>query len=174
MLLVVFYAFVFAITVNESLGCWISSAGLLAGRSAGRLQHSFGAGFRSLSADDIATGHWTFGVCSKYKESCLKKRYNSNNIAEISVIQLARSDLDSFDSALLDSLTFPRVESMNCDELCNCLSCAPGQCEVDKDQCPGNERGFICKCGHSDLYPSINAIVKDMLITGLTCRKCDK
>ena len=88
--------------------------------------------------------------------------------------QLVRSDLDSFDSALLDSLTFPRVESMNCDELCNCLSCAPGQCEVDKNQCPGNDRAFICKCGQSDLYPSINTIVKDMLITGLTCRKCNK
>ena len=53
MLRVVFYAFVFAITVNESLGCWISSAGLLAGRSAGRLQHSFGAGFRSLSVRKV-------------------------------------------------------------------------------------------------------------------------
>ena len=88
--------------------------------------------------------------------------------------KMARLYQNSFDSTVLDSLTFPRVESMDCDELCNCLSCAPGQCEVDKDQCPGNDRAFICKCGQSDLYPSINTIVKDMLITGLTCRKCDK
>ena len=88
--------------------------------------------------------------------------------------QLVRSDLDSFDSALLDNLTFPMVESMNCDELCNCLSCAPGLCEEDKEKCPGNNRGFICKCGNSDSYPSVNTIFKDMLINGMTCRKCDK
>ena len=88
--------------------------------------------------------------------------------------KMARLYLDSFDSALLDSLTFPRVESMNCDELCNCLSCAPGLCEEDKEKCPGNKQGFICKCGNSDSYPSFNTIVRDMLITGLTCRKCNK
>ena len=120
--------------------------------------------------------HWTFGVCSKDSESCLKKRYNSNNITEIAGTKLATLDPDIFDSALFDTLTFPKVESMNCDEICDCLSCAPGLCEEDKEKCPGNNRGFICKCGNSEAYPnsSINTIVKDMLSNGMTCRKCDK
>ena len=90
--------------------------------------------------------------------------------------KMARLYQNSFDSTVLDSLTFPRVETMNCDELCNCLSCAPGLCEEDKEKCPGNNRGFICKCGNSESYPnsSINTIVKDMLGNGITCRKCDK
>ena len=128
-----------------------------------------------MQAGDVATGHWTFGVCSKYKESCQSERYNLDNITEIAGIKLATLDPDTFDSVLLDSLKFPTVESMNCDEICNCLSCAPGHCsyQENKDECPGNKRGFICRCGNSDSYANFNAIVKDMLITGLTCRKCN-
>jgi len=170
MLLVVFYAFIFAITVNESLGCFKNFFSLPGS------WHVPGS-WRSLSlrqADDIAIGHGTFGVCSKDRESCLNKRYNSSNITEMGGTNMARLYLDSFDSSLLDNLTFPMVESMNCDELCNCLSCAPGLCEEDKEKCPGNNRGFICKCGNSESYPSINTIVMDMLSNGITCRRCDK
>ena len=70
--------------------------------------------------------HWTFGVCSKDEETCLEERYDGNNITEITGIQLATMHPGSFDFALLESLAFPNVESMNCEELCNCVSCGHG------------------------------------------------
>merc|ERR1712136_630574 len=70
---------------------------------------------------------------------------------------------------------FPSVESMNCEELCNCLSCGHGNCsdEEDQDKCPGNESGFICRCSNSPSYPHFNTILRDMLSTGNACRQCD-
>ena len=81
----------------------------------------------------------------------------------------------SFDFALLESLEFPSVESMNCEELCNCLSCGHGHCsdEEDQDKCPTNESGFICRCSNSPSYPTFNTILRDMLTTGMACRTCE-
>ena len=94
---------------------------------------------------------------------------------DITGIQLATMHPGSFDFALLESLEFPSVESMNCEELCNCLSCGHGHCsdEEDQDKCPANESGFICRCSNSPSYPSFNTILRDMLTTGMACRTCD-
>merc|ERR1712062_379220 len=152
---------VFGILVNGSLGCFLggSPCGLLLNRE----------------ADDDSV-HWTFGVCSDKEDTCMNERYDGNNITEITGIQLATMHPGSLDFALLESLTFPSVESMNCEELCNCLSCGHGQCsdDVDQDKCPGNTSGFICRCSNSDAYPRFNAILRDMMRTGLACRQCDK
>ena len=115
-------------------------------------------------------------MCSEDEQTCLDERYDGSNITEITGIQLATMHPGSLDFALLESLTFPSVESMNCEELCNCLSCGHGQCsdDVDQDKCPGNTPGFICRCSNSDAYPRFNAILRDMMRTGLACRQCDK
>merc|ERR1712121_87257 len=78
--------------------------------------------------------HWTFGVCSEDEQTCLEERYDGSNITEITGIQLATMHPGSFDFALLESLAFPSVESMNCEELCNCLSCGHGHCSDEEDQ----------------------------------------
>ena len=119
--------------------------------------------------------HWTFGICSEEEQTCLEERYDGNNITEITGIQLATMHPGSFDFALLESLTFPSVESMNCEELCNCLSCGHGHCSnhEDQDKCPGNSSGFICRCSSSESYPTFNRILRDMMRTGLACRQCD-
>ena len=77
--------------------------------------------------------------------------------------------------ALLESLTFPTVETMKCEELCNCLSCGHGQCSdnVDQDKCPGNTSGFICRCSNSKAFPAYTPILRDMMTTGLACRRCE-
>ena len=120
--------------------------------------------------------HWTFGVCSKDEETCLEERYDGSNITEITGIQLATIHPGSFDFALLESLAFPCVESMNCEELCNSLSCGHRYCsdEEDQDNCPGNKSGFICRFHNSPSYPNFNTILKDMLTTGMACRQCNK
>ena len=119
--------------------------------------------------------HWTFGVCSEDEQTCLDERYDINNITEITGVQLATIHPGTFDFALLESLTFPAVESMNCEELCNCLSCGHGHCSnnEDQDKCPGNSSGFICRCSSSEVYPTFKAILRDMVMTGMACRKCD-
>lgn len=119
--------------------------------------------------------HWTFGICSQEEETCLEERYDGNNITEITGIQLATMHPGSMDFALLESLTFPTVESMNCEELCNCLSCGHGHCSdhEDQDKCPGNSSGFICRCSSSESYPTFKKILMDMMRTGLACRQCD-
>ena len=108
--------------------------------------------------------HWTFGECSNDEESCLNARYDSSNIT------------DSIGAALIESLSLPIVDSMNCEELCNCLSCGHGHCSNQEyhDKCYGNESGFICKCENSDSYPTFSSIVKDVLATGMACRQCEK
>ena len=95
--------------------------------------------------------HWTFGVCSEDEHACLNQRYNLLNITEIAGKQLAKIHPGSIDFALLKSLTFPEVGSMNCEELCNCLSCGYGHCsdQDDQDKCPVNKSGFICRCSNS-------------------------
>ena len=119
--------------------------------------------------------HWTFGICSENEDTCLNERYDGNNITEITGIQLATMHPGSLDFALLESLTFPEVESMNCEDLCNCLSCGHGHCsdDVDQDKCPGNTSGFICRCSNSDRFANFNAILRDMMRTGLACRQCE-
>ena len=119
--------------------------------------------------------HWTFGVCFKDEKSCEKERYNRRNITQISGFQLATMHPGSFDLALLESLAFPRVKTMNCAELCKCLSCGYGHCsdKKDQDKCPGNDSGFICRCSNSPSYPKFNTILRDMMTTGMACRKCD-
>merc|ERR1719370_323527 len=65
----------------------------------------------------MGAGHWTFGECSSDEESCLNAMYDSSNITEITGVQLGRLDPDSIEAALLESLTLPMVDSMNCEEL---------------------------------------------------------
>ena len=118
--------------------------------------------------------HWTIGVCFEGEQACLNESYDSNNITEIDGIQSGTMRPGSLVFALLESLTFPSVETMNCEELCNCLSCGHGQCsdEVDQDKCPGNTSGFICRCTNSEAFPQYNSILRDMERTGLVCRQC--
>ena len=120
--------------------------------------------------------HWTFGICSEDEQTCLEERYDGSNITEITGIQLATMHPGSFDFALLESRTFPSVETMNCEELCNCLSCGHGQCSYnkDQDQCPGITSGFICRCSNSEAFPHYNSILRDMVRTGLVCWQCEK
>merc|ERR1712126_37050 len=119
--------------------------------------------------------NWTFGECSNNEGSCLNARYDSCNITEIMGVQLATLDPDSIKAALIESLTLPIVDSMNCEELCNCLSCGHGHCSNQEYQnkCYGKGSGFICKCENSDSYPSFSSIVKDVLATGMACRQCE-
>ena len=118
--------------------------------------------------------HWAFGVCSKDEETCLSEVYNGRNITQITDVQLATMHPGNFNFALLESLEFPSVKSMNCEELCKCLSCGHGYCsdKKDQDKCPGKEAGFICRCSNSPSYPNFNAILRNMLTTGMVCRKC--
>jgi len=129
-----------------------------------------------VEADDIEAGHWTFGECSNDEESCLNARFDFSNITEIMGVQLARLAPDSIAAALIESLTFPNVDSMNCEELCNCFSCGHGHCsdQENHDKCYGNGSGFICKCENSDSYPSFRSIIKEVLATGMACRQCKK
>ena len=118
--------------------------------------------------------HWTLGVCSEDENSCLKQRYSMWNITQIAGTQMATVHPGSIDSVLLRSLTFPAVHSMNCNELCNCLSCGHGNCsdQEDQDKCTVNKSGFICRCSNSPSYPSSRVILMDMLSTGNACRQC--
>merc|ERR1712227_955044 len=64
MMFFVFQVFLFAISVNESLGCFNCPSG------------------RSLSerdSGDMESVHWTFGVCSEDEETCLEERYDGKN-----------------------------------------------------------------------------------------------
>ena len=73
-------------------------------------------------------------MCSADEETCLNERYDGTNITEITGIQLGTMHPGSLDFALLESLTFPQVESMRCQELCDCLSCGQGHCSDKEDQ----------------------------------------
>ena len=119
--------------------------------------------------------HWTFEACSEEEQTCLDERYDINNITEIAGVQLATIQPGTFDFALLESLMFPAVERMNCEELCNCLSCGHGHCfdNDDQDKCPGNSSGFICRCSSSEGYPTFKSVLRDILMTGMACRQCD-
>jgi len=152
---------VFGILVDESLGCFLGGTGVP------------GCGLRE--SEEMEAIHWTFGICSEDEQTCLDERYDGNNITEITGIQLATLHPGSLDFALLESLTFPSVESMNCEELCNCLSCGHGHCSdnEDQDKCPGNSSGFICRCSSSEAYPTFKAVLRDMMRTGMACRQCD-
>ena len=123
----------------------------------------------------MESGDWTFGVCSKDEETCLDERYNGSNLTQILGVQLATMHPGDFNFALLESLEYPSVKSMNCEELCKCFSCGHGHCSdrKDQDKCPGKEPGFICRCSNSSLYPNFNTILRNMLTTGMACRKCD-
>ena len=90
-------------------------------------------------------------------------------------IQLRTMRPGSLEFALHESLTYPSVETMNCEELCNCLSCGHGQCSdnENQDKCPGSTSGFICRCSNSKAFPAHNTIVQDMITTGLACRQCE-
>ena len=90
-------------------------------------------------SDTLDVRQWTIGVCFEGKQACINERYDGNNITEIAGIQLSTLRPGSPEFALLESLTFPSVESMNCEELCNCLSCGHGQCSdnIDQEQCLG-------------------------------------
>jgi hypothetical protein len=120
--------------------------------------------------------HWTFGECSGDEETCLHERYDGNNITEIAGVQLSTLHPGSFDFALLESLSFPHVESMDCEQLCECLSCGHGHCSdtEDQDKCPANTSGFICRCSNSPDFPTFKDVLRDMLRTGIACRECDK
>ena len=114
-------------------------------------------------------------MCFEGEQACQNVSYDSNNITEIAGIQLGTMRPGSLEFALLESLTFPSVETMNCEELCNCLSCGHGQCSdnVDQDKCPGNTSGFICRCSNSKAFPNYNSILRGMVKTGLVCRQCE-
>ena len=118
--------------------------------------------------------HWTFGVCSKEEQTCQEQRYDVRNITQITGIKLAKMNPGSIELALFESMILPKVESMNCEELCNCVSCGHGHCSDQEDQgkCPGNENGFICRCSNSPSYPILRSILLDMLSTGRACRQC--
>ena len=122
----------------------------------------------------MAGVHWTFGICSEDEDTCLKQRYNMWNITQIAGTQIATIYPGSIDSALLGSLAYPAVESMNCEELCNCLSCGHGYCsdQEDQDKCSVNKSGFICRCSNSPSYPNSKMILIDTLSTGNACRQC--
>ena len=127
-----------------------------------------------FQVENVEEVHWTFGVCSTDEETCLNERYDGTNITEITGIQLATLHPGSLDFALLESLTFPQVESMSCQELCDCLSCGDGHCsdKEDQDKCPGNTSGFICRCSNSQAFPTFKSILRDMMRTGMACRQC--
>ena len=127
-----------------------------------------------FQVENVEEVHWTFGVCSTDEETCLNERYDGTNITEITGIQLATLHPGSLDFALLESLTFPQVESMSCQELCDCLSCGDGHCsdKEDQDKCPGNTSGFICRCSSSPAFPTFQSILRDMMRTGMACRQC--
>lgn len=127
-----------------------------------------------LQTADAGSVHWTFGACFEHEQACLEERYNIGNITQITGIELASLYPGSFDFAILEGLVLPSVGSMNCHELCNCLSCGHGHCsdEEDQDKCPGNKYGFICRCSNSPSYPNLKAIVSDMLSSGNACRHC--
>ena len=78
-------------------------------------------------------------MCFEGEQACLNKSYDRNNITQIAEIQLGTMRQGSLEFALRESLTFPTVETMNCEELCNCLSCGHGQCSdnIDQEQCLG-------------------------------------
>ena len=121
--------------------------------------------------------HFTIGKCFNNEDACLKERYDLSNVTEIAGIQLDQFQFDGADwnSDLLRYLRFQNIETMNCEDLCNCLSCGMAHCSDQKNQdnCPGNESGYICRCATSPSYPSFNVISKDMLLNGLVCRQCD-
>ena len=116
--------------------------------------------------------HWTVGLCFADEDACLNERYNLSNITEVTGDKLETSAIVA---DLLGSLTFPNVTTMNCEELCNCLSCGHAQCsnQEDQDNCPGNGNGYICRCAISRSYPSFNLVLKDVLLNDAACRQCD-
>ena len=120
-------------------------------------------------------GHWTIGMCFEGEQACLNESYDRNNVTEIAGIQLGTMRPGSLEFALLESLTYPSVETMNCEELCNCLSCGHGQCSDDiaQDKCLGNTPGFICRCSNSEAFPHYNSIIRDMVRTDSVCRQCE-
>lgn len=127
---------------------------------------------RNDRPSNLDSVHWTFGVCSEGEQTCLKQRYDTWNITQIAGKQMEN---DSFDFALLKSLTKPNIGSLSCEELCNYLSCGHGHCsdQEDQDQCPGDKSGFICRCSNSPSYPLFKTILLDMLSTGNACRQCN-
>ena len=166
MLFVALQVLIFSIIVDENLGCcapgsWIPCPG---DRESWRQE----------------SVHWAFGVCSKDEQTCLSEVYNGRNITQITGVQLATIHPSKFNIApkkvlnILESLEYPSVKSMNCEELCKCLSCGHGYCSdrKDQDKCSGKEPGFICRCVNSPSYPNFNAILRNMLTTGMACRKC--
>jgi len=164
MLFIAFHALAFFIMVGEGLGCKHDGSCKYWENCYKKGCPCIDQGRRKREADDMEAVHLTFGECSNNEESCLNARYDSSNIT------------DSIGAALIESLTLPIVDSMNCEELCNCLSCAHGHCskQENHDKCYGNGSGFICECENSDSYPSFSSIVKDVLATGMACRQCEK
>ena len=81
----------------------------------------------------------------------------------------------SLDFALLTSLTFPSIESMNVEELCNCFSCEHRHCSdnLDEDKCPETHPYLFIQIPNFNV-PSFNSIVGDLMRTRLACRQCGK
>ena len=157
MLFVALQVLIFSIHVDENLGCCGCEV----------LPPPWGCG-------DTEPVNWAFGVCSEDEETCLSELYNGGNITQIIGVQLATMHPGNLDLAPLERLEYPSVKSMNCKELCKCLSCGHGYCSdrKDQDKCPGKEPRFICRCENSHSYPNFNAILRNMLTTGMACRKC--
>ena len=169
-----FQIVVLGIMFDECLGC---SRG-------GTDSPIFGWGYYGRSLQDIDKKmipreethevHWTFGVCSQEQQACQDKRYDMYNVTEISGAPLA--SLFPVPPALgfIEGLKFPDgAQSMNCEEICNCLSCGHGVCSNTDDQsnCPGNSSGFICGCSKNEGLPVVD-ILADMKKTGNVCRQC--
>ena len=121
------------------------------------------------------SGHWRFGPCISDQATCESQKYNLGNVTEIAGIELANMNEDNFDTLLLAELAFPSdADSMNCEQMCKCVTCAGGSCVIigDTNRCPNNEAQHICQCNYSDRFTTFHEVVVDMVITDNACREC--
>jgi hypothetical protein len=122
---------------------------------------------------------WTFGDCMPNKSSCQRLQYGIYNLTEALGTKLENIKFGSVDHTILSSIIYPNG-TMDCKQLCNCLSCSSGQCDDNVDQATCSEtRGshanvYLCKCSKSDVYPTFREIMMDMLKTNQACRTCPK
>ena len=123
--------------------------------------------------------HWTFGNCMPDKSSCQRLKYSIYNLTEIAGVELKNIKFGSVDHTLLSSLTYPN-RTLDCEKLCNCLSCSSGKCDDNVDQAICSKasgryaNGYLCKCLKSDVFPTFREIMMDMLQTNQACRSCPK
>ena len=90
---------------------------------------------------------WTLGVYSRDIETCPEERFDGSKITEPEGKRLAAINPGSFGFSLVQSLNSPSVESMNCEEFCNCLSWSHGYHSYHEDQHkgPGGESRLMCR-----------------------------